>query len=509
MIFKKKLSFYSSNLDCYIKNLKEGDLGYLSFIFCVFSEDSDKHKLKAAQVLNEILNELSFDDLCRTDIRMRETTSMEWSINWRALNIKDFITKEMSENEKRAVLIFASFNPNGYIREQAIKALLAHKETLSFILLRCNDWVYQVRQSALLLLSKRLINASDGEIVNALPLMEKLRRSERCEYSSILSIVVSTFDSDKSLIEKGLNSNDVRARRFCISILGNMPKVDGKCLLTHIRHEQDPFLRQMVFQLLLKTNVNLEELSKQFLKDKYPPNRILALQFLYDYKTDIAIDVSENMLMDKNAQVRALARSIISKSERIIDVRQLYIDNLSADAVVSLLGLGEVGIRDDCNLIETYLVNDCISIIRAAMSALMRLDSATFISHITEMLLSEHVGVVKTATLLLKNNKGYDFERIFQLQGTSSNENTKVKCATLLFLSSKWQSLIYSLTLLDSDYEKLEILCHAQINRWISSYNRSYAVSSENEKQRIKELLIEKKTFLTPEIENQLFFLSK
>lgn len=509
MFFNKKLNFYSSNLDNNIEYLKKGDLGCLPWIFCVFAEDSATHKLRAAQALNEILKELSFDDLFRTDIQMRKTTSMEWSINWRSLNIKNFITKQMSEDEKRAVFMFASFNPNGYIREQAINALVEYKETLPFILLRCNDWVYQVRQSALLLLSKRIINASDDEVVDALPLMEKLRRSERCDYSSILPIVVSAFVTNKSLIKKGLNSSDVRARRFCISVLGNLPKVEGKFLLTHIKYEKDPFLRKMIFQLLLKTNANLEELSKQFLKDKYPPNRILALQFLYDYKADIALDVTENMLMDKNTQVRTLARSIILKSERKIDVRQLYIDNLSTNTVVSLFGLGEVGFREDCNLIEKFLENDCISIIRAAMTSLMRLDSATFISRITEMLSSEHAGIVKTATILLKKNKSYDFERIFELQGTSYNENVKVKCATLLFLSSKWKSLIYTLTLLGSDYEKLEILCQIQISRWISSYNHSYAVPSENEKQRIKELLMEKKRFLTPEIEKQLLFLSR
>lgn len=509
MFFNKKLNFYSSHLDSYIEHLKKGDLGYLPWIFCVFAEDSDKHKLKAAQALNEFLNELSFDELCQTDIRMRETTSVEWSINWRALNIKKFITNQMSENEKRTVFIFASFNPNGYIREEAINALVTHNESLLFILLRCNDWVDQVRQSALLLLSKRFINASDEEIVNALPLMEKLRRSERCEFSSILSIIVSAFGSNKSLIEKGLNSREIRARRFCISVLGNLPKIDDKCLLTHIKHEQDPFLRKMVFQLLLKTKADLDELSRQFLKDKYPPNRILALHFLYDYKPDIALDISENMLMDRNTQVRTLARSIISKSERVIDVRQLYINNLPTDPVVSLLGLGEVGIHEDCNLIENYLANDCISIIRAAMTALMRLDSAKFIPRITEMLSSQHAGIIKTTTLLLRKNKGYDFERIFQLQEASSNENVKVKCATLLFSSSKWKSLIYALMLLGSDYEKLEILCHTQISRWICSYNRSYAVPSENEKQRLNELLIEKNRFLGLEIEKQLLFLSR
>ena len=75
------------------------------------------------------------------------------------------------------------------------------------------------------------------------------------------------------------------------------------------------------------------------------------------------------------------------------------------------------------------------------------------------------------------------------------------------------KSLIYAFMLLGSGYEKLEILCHTQISRWICSYNcsynRSYAVPSENEKQKLNILLILKNRFLGPEIEKQLLFLSR
>lgn len=509
MIFNKNLGFFSSNLDNYIEQINKGDDRYLSLIFCVFAEDSAKHKSRAAQVLNEVFNEFSFDDLYRIDAQMRETTSMESSINWSALNIKHFITEQMSVDEKRAVFIFASFNPNGYIREQAVEALTAYKETLAFILLRCNDWVYQVRQSALLFLSKILVNASNEEIVNALPLMEKLRRSGRCEYNNILSIIASVFESNKSLINKGLRSQDMRARRFCISFLNNMPKIEFKYLLNYIRYEKDPFLRKMIFQILLKANSDIKELSKQFLKDKYPPNRILSLQYLYDNKVETVFYEAERMLMDRNAQVRTLARSIVLQTERQFDIRQCYLDNLSTSTAISLYGLGEVGFHEDCNLVEEFLLGNCNEVVRAAMTVLMRLDSATFVFRITEMLSSEHSGIVKTATLLLKKYKEYDFERIFQIQENSSNENTKIKCASLLFLSPKWKSLIYTLMLIGSGYEKLEILCQTQLNRWDFSYNRSFAVLSENDKRVIKELLIGKKRFIKPETIKEILFLSK
>ena len=154
-IFHKKQNFFSSSLDSHIQDFYAGDLRALAKFLC-FSENISTQKLKASQVLNEALISSSFDDICKIDIQMRETTSMEWNIDWKTLKIENFITKQMSKDEQRAVLIFSSFNPNGYIREQALKLLVFYEETLPYLVLRLNDWVYNVRQTALTMFSKRI-----------------------------------------------------------------------------------------------------------------------------------------------------------------------------------------------------------------------------------------------------------------------------------------------------------------------------------------------------------------
>ena len=100
-IFHKKQSFFSSNLDSYIEDLYSGDLRALPKIFCIFAENTPIQKLKASQVLNESLILFSFDDICKIDIQMRQTTSIEWNIDWQTLKVGNFITKEMSPEEYR------------------------------------------------------------------------------------------------------------------------------------------------------------------------------------------------------------------------------------------------------------------------------------------------------------------------------------------------------------------------------------------------------------------------
>jgi HEAT repeat protein len=512
MFLHKKTDFYSSNLNAYIAQTSEGAPHNLPLIFCVFAENSDNHKVTAANFLCEFLNKLSFDDIYRIDKQMRQTTSMEWSINWKELNVESFVTKHMSEDEKRAVFVFASFHPNGYIREQAIYALGKYKDTLPFILLRCNDWVCQVRQAAFNVFTQILAYSSEEEIVHALPLMEKLRRSTRYGYDTILPVVVNLFRINGQLIKRGLNSTDFRARKFCISIINHLDKIDNDYLMDYIFHEKDPFLRKTVFQILLKTNADsteILELSKCFLKDKYPPNRILALQYLIDNHSNDLFDIAKHMLMDKNAQVRAFSRNLISLGDTKVDIRQIYLNHLYVNTSISIYGLGEVGSAEDCELIEKYLADDRVSVVRAAMTALMRLNTEKYLANITDMLAADKSGIVKTAAILLKLNREYDFEKVSEILNNSSNENTKIKCATLLFLSGKWQSLIYTLMLLGSGCEKLENLCQTQISRWIFTYNRSYAVLSKNDKQTIIELLQEKAKYLKPEAKKQIMFLAK
>ncbi|MCL1913528.1 MAG: hypothetical protein FWG10_06580 [Eubacteriaceae bacterium] len=74
----------------------------------------------------------------------------------------------MGTEEIRAVVVFASFNPNGFIRERAVKFMKECRNTLPFAVLRQNDWVFEVRGAALECACYRLCKLAAGELVSAL-----------------------------------------------------------------------------------------------------------------------------------------------------------------------------------------------------------------------------------------------------------------------------------------------------------------------------------------------------
>ncbi len=178
MFFKERKGFFANELKKNMQLASSGYLNYYPLVFCVFSENHTQSKLDAAEFLAIMLQRLSFNEIIKIDIQMRETTP-EWSIDWTRLDLVNFLLTEMSKEQKAAVLAFASFHPNGYLREKAVRFLSQYDMTLPYILLRKNDWVQQVRKVGQKSFEIRMENLSEGELLAALPFVEKLNRCNR------------------------------------------------------------------------------------------------------------------------------------------------------------------------------------------------------------------------------------------------------------------------------------------------------------------------------------------
>ena len=119
MFFDNKVGSFGAELNKNIAFVLEKNFHYLPQIFCVFSEKHDNSKRRAAVFFKTILEKLSFNDVMNIDTQMRETTSMEWFINWNKVEKSDLLLPTMTKEEKQAVLVFASFNQMDiYVKKQ-------------------------------------------------------------------------------------------------------------------------------------------------------------------------------------------------------------------------------------------------------------------------------------------------------------------------------------------------------------------------------------------------------
>ncbi len=501
MFFDNKVGSFGAELNKNIAFVLEKNFHYLPQIFCVFSEKHDNSKRRAAVFFKTILEKLSFNDVMNIDTQMRETTSMEWFINWNKVEKSDLLLPTMTKEEKQAVLVFASFNPNGYLREKAVKLLAKYDMSLPYILLRKNDWVRQVREMADEAFIYRMDHLSDGELLVSLPFAEKINRSLRGDHKSTIKKFYNILlkPENKNELELGLESRNLYIRRFCLNAILNAENPDMNLILKYIQSEKIPQIKFMAYKKLLTLNacpVNI--ILEQMLFEKYPRTRSHALQFIYEQDKLNSYNVAINFLLDKSPSVRNTARWIIFSCNREFDFVDYYKGNLSVNSYSSICGIRETGKKKDAVLIESYLSSDVVSIVRATMRALMFLDADNYSLHVVKMLEDSRKSVVKEAFQLFMNYGVNSYmEEIYRIFENSQNADIRYKCATLLFRSSKWDAIIYILELLSNQDETVRILSKTALNKWIFGFNGSFTKPNLMQKQKIIQLINQQSSLIS------------
>jgi hypothetical protein len=439
---------------------------------------------------------------------MRQITSMEYIINWRDLDINDFFTPQMNVAERRAVIIFASFNPNGYIREKSVRLMKDIDGALPYIMLRQNDWVQQIRQAASRAFLYRLQRLSPGEMLAALPFAEKLKwsfRSSHDEYINHFLSVLSTPEHIQDLM-CGLENAYVKTRKICIDALFVILSSKTKLAVERLICEPEPFLRATIFRKLNEIGQITDEAIDIFLHDKYPVNRIVAFQYLLDKNANNINEVAEKLLLDKNAAVREVAQNAIQKQTLDFDFRNFYLNNLNLYPVAAIYGLGEKGASVDTIHIEVFLDDARVGVVKSAMTSLIRLGNNKYSPIIIEMLNDNRVGIVKTARNLILKCGQQNYQRVKEIFQNTMFENVKLKCMDVLFTAPKWSSIIYMLDMMFGNEGSIKEKSLEAVRRWLLRFNKSFSLPSEMQIAEIQSLLCMLSGMLPPDIEKEILF---
>lgn len=508
MVWWQIRGWFGKQLKMNIMALRNGDISRIPWIFCVFSENHDHSKLLAAKALHEVIDTLSFTDIVRLDEQMRQTTSMEWSIPWHKLDMNSFFTPQMNMAERCAVVLFASFNPNGFIREKAVRMMKDYDGTLPYIFLRLNDWVWQVRQAASDALPCRLLHPSAGELLAALPFADKLKRSVRDSHEKYTNqfYAVLAKSENENILTKGLESENIRTRRICTDAIFAMPDLNAKLAFERLVCEPDPFLRALVFRNLKSRGLKMDETIDVFLNDKFPMNRMQAFQYLRDTCADNLREITEKLLLDQNTTVRELAQNAMQQQSPGFDFRRFYLNNIDRYPASAICGLGEKGLSSDADEIAIYLEDSRNGVVKSAMTVLVRLDCEKYCSAIIEMLDDSRAGVVKTARNLILKNGSINFDRINEIFNGSKFEHTRLRCMDILFTAPKWQSLIYILETMSVDEKFIKNKAIEAIMRWLFYFNHSFALPSATQMAEIRRLIDSLSGIIPSGVEKELLF---
>ncbi len=300
---------------------------------------------KAWAVIDYLLRDVTAKDLIKIDI-----VSRNYRIIIEPIKLLDELTIPTN------VLGLLSFNPNGFIREKALRQLAKrfNGSELPFILLRANDWVESIHNLAIAALKERLEGDYSRHFTDNLFLIKHLSNLGRYNHEGIQDLIANVLCSPQYEPEllNCLNSERASERQLAFTLLLKIDSpTSAKTTINAGLASKDASIRQRALKFAIETNnVNLiERPMDSLLTDSAATVRLEALHWLAE-KQDCRT-ILEAAFFDCSFAVRLFARYCLKE----VDAKEIYRLNLQTknhSLLFTLRGLIEIEAKLPIELIE-------------------------------------------------------------------------------------------------------------------------------------------------------------
>jgi hypothetical protein len=500
--------------------LKKNDLTKLPVAFSFLLTSSDDLKMRTAEALHLCLSSLTNKELLLVDTLFRDGTSMDWNYDWKSVSPMDLCLSNMTDDEKVSVLGLCTFHPNGYFREEALKVLSSFEtgREIPFFLIRCNDWVAEVRSTAKSLFEERITIDYAENIVKSLPIVFKLRNSNRVDHSVLFDKVVKLLSQQEAVpfLHRATESKLNKIRYFSYKVMVYSNTFKRNTLVDYLKKETEPHSRLLLFNEIMNGISELEfNLYYSILKkDKYPKIRAEVLQKYYTLNPNQSIKELEKALFDKSGAIRWIARYLLKK-QNITDFAPYYTKVIKHQCNESLrgalLGIGEVGNKEHVEMVLPLLKSAQVGIVKAAIRAISLLDASNNRDVFIKMLSHEHNGISKEARKSLQGTFYHDeIDEIYRIYKEGNTPHSRYNAAILLSSLSKWESIQYIIEFyVNKEDDSISRFGKLQLVKWIATFNRTFNAPSKEQVASIRQALMECRNELSDEVRKHLEFLIK
>ncbi len=294
------------------------------------------------------------------------------------------------ESGYHALLICGSAHPNGYFREKCLKLLAGHRKTLSYILIRMNDWVPAVRRTAWEVLLVTLRKVSVSEIIYSMPYVEYVRRGRRVQRDECFSM--ETLDHMLMQIVSANKESVLHyrlpLRKLCYKLFILHPcSSNSELMLCFISREKDGEQRLALVRSYLKNEeyTVTDGFIERAMQDSYWRVRLEAYE--YRMKHSGMWDGIEKLLFSQYYPIRQFAAYYLEKNG--FDCVRFCRENLPD----TLLALSDTGASENIPFVRPYLETRPVQ----ALTTLVRLDAKDSRELVWECINSDDTKLAKTA----------------------------------------------------------------------------------------------------------------
>ena len=456
---------------------------------------------QVARTIAEVVRDVTPVQLSWLDEQVRHSSyAHSWSDAWYQLAPSAVPRLAQGAEFDGAVIGLIASHSNGFVRAAALEVLAEHTggQEIPFLALRANDWVDAVAARGTELLISRLRSDNRHAVVNALPFIVRVLRQHRRDHDGIeraLKLVLLSDGGDDALARSSQFDTSVRRKMYALLIAGTT--ASKRRLFDAALKDPDAVVRARAILSVAKNPDfgDRAEILERFLRaDRVPGVRRLALSLLSEHTPARIAKVFPEVLLDRAASVRGLARFVAGTHQPALIPRAIYAEALVASLpgqlAAAIDGVGETGTRVDADLIVPFLSGNRPSFRRAALWALARLDAERAISAAITALSDDSSSVRSgAAAILAMNANKVDFDIVSRRVRSLSDPIARGRLLRIFLEASKWEAPVFLLETLKDPDDGVRTLAIRLIDRWIAGFNRNQTQPTARQLQRIAALL--------------------
>lgn len=435
---------------------------------------------------------VELDDHCRQEW----SNGLDGSSAWTHIKPAQ-INSVAGDPVRAAVLGLASFHNSGYIRAEAVKQLsnIQDGSEFPFLLVRVNDWVESVRNSATQAMFARIQPENTGPFFHHLSLVLRLQICGRTQHQPLVSAIKNLLSGPTAqpLLRGGLLSEDRWLRRESARLATDSIKNAGPDLLDDLLFHFDPVVRHWAARnglSAVKTGT-LRPILAKLLRDGSVPVRCEALNILAQRFPEEANDALTGALLDRHSSVRTVARFWITTKAPTFDCASFYRENLSQPQTcrAAILGLSESGSSTDAELILPFHKTPVVSLRKDVIKSLAALNGDHHVDLFLSDLTHEHPGISNQAARALLGRSHAVSDRLLNIFRHDTHPHVRKNAFGLLRKQAVWASGIFLFEALRDRDEIIVELGRKGLRDWLKRSSSVFVAPTTAEADELRSAL--------------------
>jgi hypothetical protein len=481
-----------------------GELGGAAAIprLAGFLKPSNRKEAAAAlQAIASLLDSVQPSQLRRLDLEIRRQAPY-WGFG--RLAPEDVARLRVLSSEPFAAAAICSMHRSGYVREAALRELALRRDAreLPFLLLRAADWVDEIRTIAQEALTGRLTASYVEPLVSCLALVEGESFATgrgRALRPAIDSLLADPRSADALL--HGLTASDRPSRRAAARRLAQLGTARTEIFLEAALQQDDVVVTTIAADSALRAFQDGELWALLLRLRDHPIGRLrqMALWTSVSQFPAKADEMLREALFDGQGGVRDIAQRQLSSQG--VNVPDIYREAMAVAPKEALLGLAEVGGKDDVLLAEPYLRADIVSLRRAALRAVARLDPAGNRDALLDGLADPSPSVSREALRGLASSAGAVAEDVWRICLATDAAHVRRNCFRLFASLGKWDLLRWGLVASLRPEPDIVEAGRSLVDRALARWNTSFTTPSPQILEEIAslasraEVVLDRKTY--------------